>query len=136
MCYSAIIQQGRRPAVAEVQELMKRLEVARNRADELEKEKSRLTGELEATKKRLGELENKCKEEFDCDVKELPGFIKQLEDEAEKSLKNAEGVLGMDGPEPAKPDEDDGTSGQDRESYEDDQDRENYTPEDDEDALV
>jgi len=89
-----------------------------------------LTGELEATKKRLGELETKCSEEFDCDITALPGFIKQLEEEAEKSLKNAEGVLGMDD-EPAKPD--DGTSGdQDRESYSPD----DAIPEDDEDALV
>jgi hypothetical protein len=101
----------------------------------MEREKSRLTGELEATKKRLGELETKCSEEFDCEITALPGFIKQLEEEAEKSLKNAENVLGMGEDAPAKPD--DGTSGQDRESYSDDQDRDDYVPEeDDEDALV
>jgi hypothetical protein len=59
-----------------------------------------LTGELAATTKRLGELEKKCSEEFDCKVEELPAFIKQLEEEAEKSLKNAEGVLGMTENEP------------------------------------
>jgi len=68
----------------------------------MEKEKSRLTGELEATKKRLGELETKCSEEFDCEITALPGFIKQLEDEAEKSLKNAEGVLGLGEPSDKK----------------------------------
>ena len=114
--------------MAEVQELMKRLEAARTRADEMEKEKSRLTGELEATKKRLGELETKCSEEFDCKITALPGFIKQLEEEAEKSLKNAENVLGMGDGEPATPD---GTSGQD------DQDPDDYVPdEEDEDALL
>jgi len=104
----------------------------------MEKEKSRLTGELEATKKRLGELETKCSEEFDCEITALPGFIKQLEDEAEKSLKNAEGVLGLgetDAPA-AKPD---GTDGQDRDNYTDDQDRDSYVPDEeqeDEDALA
>ena len=95
-----------------------------------------MTGELEATKKRLRELETKCSEEFDCEITALPGFIKQLETEAEKSLKNAESVLGMNDEEPAK--SDDGTSGQDRESYSDDQDREDYIPEDEDDgdALV
>jgi hypothetical protein len=71
----------------------------------MEREKSRLTGELAATKKRLGELETKCQEEFDCKVTALPGFIKQLEEEAEKSLKNAESVLGMGVDEPAKSDD-------------------------------
>ena len=95
----------------------------------MEREKSRLTGELEATKKRLGELETKCSEEFDCKVTALPGFIKQLEEEAEKSLKNAESVLGLNDSEPAQPA--DGTSGQDR----DDQD--DFEPDaEDEDALA
>ena len=97
----------------------------------MEREKSRLTGELAATKKRLGELETKCSEEFDCEITALPGFIKQLEEEAEKSLKNAENVLGMGEDAPAaKPDESD----------EPDEDLDNYVPDeedvDDEDALV
>ena len=111
--------------MAEVQELMKRLEAARTKADEMEREKSRLTGELEATKKRLGELETKCSEEFDCEITALPGFIKQLEEEAEKSLKNAENVLGMGEDEPAKPD-----------AIPDEQEDDEPEQEEDEDALL
>ena len=81
--------------MAEVQELMKRLEAARTKADEMEREKSRLTGELEATKKRLGELETKCSEEFDCEITALPGFIKQLEEEAEKVMMSRQSLMGL-----------------------------------------
>jgi len=114
--------------VPDVQEQMRRLEAARTRADELEREKSRLTGELEATKKRLKEVEDRCRSEFDCEIAELPGFVGQLEAEAEKSLKNAETVLGMNG-EPGVPDEaeedepeEDLTEGLDDEEDEDDED--------------
>jgi phosphoglycerate-specific signal transduction histidine kinase len=93
----------------EVQKQVERLNVARSRAQELTQEKSRISGELNALKKREAELEKRCKEELDCAVSELPALMKQLEQEAEKSLANAEKVLGLrDGvPEPAGGESDD-----------------------------
>jgi len=79
----------------EVQEQMERLNTVRKRAEEVDREKSRIAGELGTHKKRQGELQDKCKEEFDCKVEELPSLVKDLNEQAEKSLQQAEVVLGI-----------------------------------------
>lgn len=92
---------------------MTRLETARNTAEEMEKRRSRVQGELEATKKRQGEVETTCGEKFDCKTSALPAFMDELKEEVVKSLVNAEGVLGLREPDPdekakAEEPEDDG----------------------------
>ena len=84
----------------EIEQQVERLNQARVKAQELTQEKSRIAGELDALKKRQSELESKCKEEFDCNVEELPELIKQLSEEAEKSLSDAEKILGLREGEP------------------------------------
>ena len=79
----------------EVQDQVERLNAARAKAQELTQEKSRITGELNALKKRQAELEQRAKEEFDCSIDELPKLIQELEEQAEVSLANAEKILGM-----------------------------------------
>ena len=79
----------------EVNAQMKRLEAARAKADALSKEKSRLTGELDSHKKRLEEIEKRCKDEFSCEIDQLPEMIVAMESEAEKSLLEAEVILGL-----------------------------------------
>lgn len=81
--------------MAEVQEQMDRLNAVRKKAEDVDREKSRISGELGSHKKRQGELAKKCKDEFDCKVEELPELVKDLEEQAEKSLQQAEVVLGL-----------------------------------------
>ena len=78
-----------------VQEQMERLNQVRKKAEEVDREKSRISGELGSHKKRQEELSEKCKKDFDCKVDELPGLVKDLEEQAEKSLEQAEIVLGI-----------------------------------------
>lgn len=79
----------------EVQEQMERLNTVRKKAEEVDREKSRIAGELGTHKKRQEELQKKCKEEFDCKIEELPALVKDLNKQAEKSLSQAEIVLGL-----------------------------------------
>ncbi len=77
------------------QELMERLNEARSKADEIDRERSRLTGQNDNEKKRLAELEETCKEKFNCDVGGLADLIEQAEKDADKTLIEAEQVLGL-----------------------------------------
>jgi len=54
-----------------------------------------LTGELDSHKKRLSELEKKCKAEFDCKIDELPAIITSFETEAQRTKEEAEVILGL-----------------------------------------
>ena len=74
---------------------MGRIQKARELAENLSREKSRITGELGALQNQLKDLETKCKADFDCTIAELPGFIAQLKTEAETALSNAEIILGL-----------------------------------------
>ena len=81
--------------MAEVQEQMDRLNAVRRKAEEVDREKSRISGELTTHKKRQEELAQKCKAEFECEVDELPKLASELREHAEDSLKEAEVVLGL-----------------------------------------
>jgi hypothetical protein len=89
----------------EVDNQLQRLNQARQRAEELSREKSQLTGELDSHKKRLSEEEAKCQQEFECGIAELPALIENFKTEAETSLSNAEYILGLreDAPVQAEP---------------------------------
>jgi predicted nucleic acid-binding Zn-ribbon protein len=76
------------------EDLMERMKAARERADDLKAEKSRLTGELETHEKRLKELEDECKKKFSVSVSALPGKAAALKKEAEELISKAEGLLG------------------------------------------
>ena len=78
-----------------MQQQVQRLQKARERAEELSREKSRLTGEQGALQNQIKDLETKCKTDFDCSIDDLPGFIAQLKTEAETAIVNAEVILGI-----------------------------------------
>ena len=80
---------------ADVQRQVQRLQAAREKAEALSREKSRITGEMGALQSQLKELEAKCSADFSCGIAELPDFIKRLESEAEAALANAEAILGI-----------------------------------------
>lgn len=77
----------------DVQGTMHRVETARRRVDELKGRKNRLEGEVETHRRRMGEIEAKCREEYDCEVGQLPGMIEGLEREAEQAVAKAEELL-------------------------------------------
>lgn len=88
---------------------LKRLQEARKKAEEISQRRQRVAGELDGHKKRLAELEKKCSDEYGCEIKELPALIKQLEEEAEKSIAEAERILNppaATAPDPEENDED------------------------------
>jgi transcriptional regulator len=78
-----------------LEEKIKRLHEAKKKAEDISNRKQRITGELDGHQKRLSELEKKCKEEYDCEVTDLPGLIDQLEKEADISISEAERILSV-----------------------------------------
>jgi len=79
-----------------VQDKMKRLEVARQKADELARKKERLSGQLEAKRKQIDELEAKARQEFKCEVSEIPDLVERLDAEGTEALRKAEHLLGIE----------------------------------------
>lgn len=75
--------------------MMTRLEVVRKKIDDLNLQKAKLAGELDNLNKQLSDLETQCKDKFDCKIEELPDIIAGLEDQAVKSLTEAETILGL-----------------------------------------
>lgn len=80
---------------SDASELVNRLGRARAKCEEFLKEKSRLSGELDAANRRHDELEAKCKADFDCESVELPSLVEQMKTEAESKAVEAEVVLGL-----------------------------------------
>lgn len=74
---------------------MKRLQKARERADELQREHSRLTGERGALQNQVRDIEVKCKADFECEPSALPELVNRLKSESETAITNAEIILGM-----------------------------------------
>lgn len=90
-------------------DIVQRLNTARQRVEEVSRENSRLTGELDSQRKRLNEEAAKCQKDFNCQKKELPSLITSLKETAEKQMATAEYVLGLredapvdDTPEPVQ----------------------------------
>ena len=78
-----------------VDEQVKRLNIARQKVEEISREKSRLSGELDSLTKRLEELEVKTKEEYDCTIDQLPQLKADFDVHSEESLNKAETILGI-----------------------------------------
>jgi predicted nucleic acid-binding Zn-ribbon protein len=74
---------------------MERLKNARAKVEELARKKERISGQLEAKRKRVNELEAKARDEFDCEVNEIPDLVEKLDAEATEALNKAERMLGM-----------------------------------------
>ena len=72
---------------------VRRLDAARTKLDELVRKKERLSGQLETCRKRVDELEKRCREEFECEPSELPKMIDDLNKEAEEAVSKAERLL-------------------------------------------
>ena len=89
--------------MSELDGKMKRLQDARKKAEEVSRRRQRIAGELDGHTKRLGELEKKCRDDYGCEVAELPGLSAQLEKEAEKAIAEAERLLTVPAAEPTKP---------------------------------
>jgi len=78
-----------------IESQMERLNTAREKVEEVKKNKARLSGELDGLKKQKAEKEKECKEKFKVPVEELPALSKKLKQEAEENLQEAEKVLGL-----------------------------------------
>jgi hypothetical protein len=72
---------------------MERLKNASERVEEMARTKERLNGILETKKARVDELERKAKDEFDCEVADIPDLVEELDREAEEALQKAERLL-------------------------------------------
>lgn len=86
---------------------MQRLEAAKEKVEELSKRKERLSGVLETKKAQVDELEKKAREEFDCEVDEIPDLVEKLDAEATAALEKAERLLAESDEEPADEDDED-----------------------------
>lgn len=83
----------------EKDEKMERLDAATKRVEELARTKERLGGVLETKKARVEELEKKARDEFDCEVADIPDLVEKLDAEATEALEKVERLLGA-GPKP------------------------------------
>jgi predicted RNase H-like nuclease (RuvC/YqgF family) len=72
---------------------MKRLDDARRKVESFKGDRQRLEGKIEAQKKALDEINEKCQEKFGCGVDGLPALAESLETEAEQMLASAEKIL-------------------------------------------
>jgi DNA repair ATPase RecN len=72
---------------------MRRLQDARKKAEDVSRRRQRIAGELDGHLKRLAELEKKCRDDYGCEVAELPGLSAKLEKEAERAIVEAERLL-------------------------------------------
>lgn len=72
---------------------MQRLEKAKGRVEELTRTKERLGGVLETKKARVNELEEKARNDFDCEISEIPDLVESLDAEATAALEKAERLL-------------------------------------------
>ena len=79
----------------DTQQQLQRLQKTRTKIEEVQREKSRMTGELAVLQNQSSEYEKKSTEDFGCDISSLPNFVKQLKEESETALYNAEVILGM-----------------------------------------
>jgi predicted nuclease with TOPRIM domain len=78
----------------EVQEQLRRLQVARTKCEEFVKEQNRLTGEQGALQTQMSELEAKSLADFGCSLSGLPDLLAQLKESSATALSNAEVILG------------------------------------------
>lgn len=70
-----------------------RLKKAKENVDEITRRKERLSGVLETRKSRVEELEKQARDEFDCDIADIPDIVERLDQEAEEVLAKAEKML-------------------------------------------
>lgn len=77
----------------EKDEKMERLDEATKRVEELARTKERLGGVLETKRARVEELEKKARDEFDCEVAEIPDLVEKLDAEATEALEKVEKLL-------------------------------------------
>lgn len=72
---------------------MERLQKANQAVEEMTRTKDRYSGIYETKKARVEELEKKTREEFDCEVADIPDLVEKLDKEAEEALAKAEAML-------------------------------------------
>ena len=77
-------------------EKMERLNEAKKRVEELGRTKERLSGVLETRTARVEELEKKARDDFDCEVSDIPDLVEKLDAEATQALEKAERLLGKE----------------------------------------
>ncbi len=77
---------------------LERIEAARKKVEELVRRKERLSGEIDARKRRIAELEKKSQDNFGVPVTEIEAMVEKLEQESGDALVKAEKILGINGP--------------------------------------
>jgi hypothetical protein len=75
---------------------MERLNRARTRVEELTRNKERQSAIVETKRARVEELEKKAREEFDCEVAEIPDLLEEMDRKADEALAKAEKMLAND----------------------------------------
>jgi hypothetical protein len=75
---------------------MERLNRARTRVEELTRNKERQSAIVETKRARVEELEKKAREEFDCEVAEIPDLLEEMDSKADEALAKAEKMLAND----------------------------------------
>lgn len=74
-------------------EKMQRLNKAKASLEELTATKERLNGVLETKRARVQELEEKARNDFGCEIEDIPDLVEKLDKEAQEALEKAERLL-------------------------------------------
>jgi len=72
---------------------MAKLTLLRKQNTDLISRRTRIEGEVAVHMKQLEEGEQKCQEEFECSIEDLPDMIQSLKTEGAQALTQAEGLL-------------------------------------------
>ena len=71
----------------------KKLEELRKKRDEIKSKRERLEGEISAKEEQKAQLEKKIKDQFGCDIGDVPDYVESLESKANDALSKASDIL-------------------------------------------
>jgi len=77
----------------DTQEITKKLETLRRRAEDIKQQRSKLEGEEQALQVRISEIEKRAEDEAGAKISALPDMIKEYEDKISGYIKKMEEIL-------------------------------------------
>jgi len=77
----------------DTQEITRKLESLRKKADDFKQQKSKLEGEDCALQNRISDLEKQAKEEAGVEINDLPAMIKEYEDKITAYMQKIEKIM-------------------------------------------
>lgn len=78
----------------DTQEITKKLDALRKKAEDIKQQRSKLEGEEQALQNRISEIEKRAKDDTGEDISALPGMIEEYEKKILDYVQKIENILG------------------------------------------